>query len=116
MEQTLPGFQLGSSWVLAIGLPTDVLKWSNSYIKNLSPERASRISKEPVSFPLLSELLTLFADRDSWMPRKGCFVKSTNLLLALRKLAVFIEGGVLMAESKIVEIIENSMKQRFLGL
>jgi hypothetical protein len=56
-----------------------------------------------VSFPLLSELLTLFADRDSWMPRKGCFVESTNILLALRKLAVFIEGGVLMAESKIEE-------------
>jgi hypothetical protein len=34
MEQTLPGFQLGSSWVLAIGyngLPTDVIKWSDSY-------------------------------------------------------------------------------------
>jgi hypothetical protein len=38
------------------------------------------------------------------MPRKGCFVESTNLLLALRKLAVFIEGGVLMAECKIEEV------------
>jgi hypothetical protein len=92
-----------------------VIKGGYSYIKNLSPERASRILKEPVSFPLLSELLTLFADRDSWMPRKGCFVKSTNLLLALRKLAVFIEGGVLMAESKIEEVFfSGKLKKLFL--
>jgi hypothetical protein len=59
-------------------------------------------------------MLTLFADRDSWMPRKGCFVKSTNLLLALRKLAVFIEGGVLMAESKIEEVFFSGKLKKLL--